>query len=143
MTRSRFRARVLAALAGLLLAACSSEKTPAPAPGIEVPKASMHAEYVSGIAAAYYCTCEEWPRSWKEMRRFDNYLHESAERGGEAPMARFDWGGIEAVVQTHVDGSLVIRPQAGSESEYIEPFAVPIPDCSRFDRSRFESGCAG
>ena len=130
----------LIGLAIVLAAGCSAKDEEKPTEAT-APKASMQAEYVSGIAAAYYCTCERWPGSWTQLRRFDDYLHAQSQHDGAAPMQRFDWSGIEAGVSVHVDGSLVVRPEAGSEKDYIQPFAVPAPDCSRFDRSRFASGC--
>jgi len=127
-------------LAACVVAACSTE-TPVKQPADAAAEPRMRIEYVSGMAAAYFCTCERWPESWAELRRFDDNLHGKAEQGGQAPLRRFDWGGIEAVVSVQVDGSLGVRPEAGSEDEYLEPFGVPVPDCSRFDRSRFESAC--
>jgi hypothetical protein len=106
---------------------------------------NAHAEYVSGIAAAYYCTCTRWPASWDEIHRFDDFLHESAKRAGEAPMKRFAWTEVRATVHVHADGSLIIRTKspmsASGDEDDFEPIAVPAPDCTRFDRNRFAGGC--
>jgi hypothetical protein len=140
---------VLAALA----AGCSSKKDPEPADAREKAKAeakvkrsNSQAEYVSGIAAAYYCTCSRWPGTWDELHRFDDFLHSRAEQGGEAPLKRFAWGDIVASLNVHADSALMIRPKdtgrdKSEDEANLEPIAVPTPDCSRFDRNRFAGGC--
>lgn len=117
------------------------------------PKSRAQAEYVSGIAAAYYCTCEEWPGSWNEMRRFDDYLHDRSAAAGEPPLKRFAWSDINATLAVHADGSLIVRTKnegrleqkngqaAKTDDDEFAPIAVPAPDCSRFDRARFAGGC--
>jgi hypothetical protein len=130
---------------------CSSNRNVEPVS--VTPKSRDQAQYVSGIAAAYYCTCEHWPGSWNEIRRFDDYLHARSEAAGEPPLKRFAWADINATVYRHTDGSLIVTPKndgrleekngeaAKASDDEFDPIAVPVPDCSRFDRSRFVSGC--
>jgi hypothetical protein len=133
----------------LAAAGCSSEK-----PVSVAPKSRDQAEYVSGIAVAYYCTCDEWPASWNELSRFDDYLHARSAAAGEPPLKRFAWSDINASVFVHSDGSFIVAPKsdahlekrggaaAKADDEDFDPIAVPAPDCTRFDRVRFASGCA-
>src|SRR5262245_60735239 len=85
-----------------VMCACSSGRVQ---PVSVTPKSLDQAQYVSGIAAAYYCTCAKWPMSWSEMRRFDDYLHARSAAAGEPPLKRFAWSDIHAVVYRHSDGS--------------------------------------
>jgi hypothetical protein len=145
--RAKGRVVLAGAAAVLLAAACSSKPPPPPQPEPASRRSTQQAGYVSGIAAAYYCTCSRWPGSWNELRRFDDYLHTRAEQQGESPMKRYAWADVSATVNTHADGSFIIRPKSplngdpGEKEENLEPIAVPTPDCSRFDRARFAGGC--
>jgi len=151
--RSRRTARALtvALAAFTVVSACSSSKPAAPT---VAPKSRNQAEYVSGIAVAYYCTCDEWPGSWTELQRFDDYLHARSAAAGEPPLKRFEWSAIHASVYRHSDGSLIVAPKnegrleekdgaaAKADEKQFAPIAVPMPDCTRFDRTRFATGCS-
>lgn len=123
----------------VLLCGCASQKQPDAAPQSKVGRSE---EYITGIAAAFYCTCQRWPQSWAELRGFDDALHALAEKSGKPALPRFEWVKYaDAKVGRSEEGYLMINLATASQSQAVG-FAVPFPDCSRFDRSVYAAACA-
>ena len=122
----------------VLACACSSQKPKDPLK----PKVGRVDTYVTGIAAAFYCTCQRWPRTWDELSTFDDALHGLAERGGKAALTRFAWGDFPdaRLGKSTEEGYLTIDFGPSKQTE-VEDVAVPFPDCSHFDRASYTSAC--
>lgn len=135
------KATILALLfmTGLLAPGCASgKKQPAPEPS----KSDRAEEYVTGIAAAFYCSCERWPASWAQLRRFDDALHALSQESGKAPLPRFAWSDYpDAETGVTEDGGYLKIALGSGASEPGKSIAVSIPDCSRFDRQALVSAC--
>ena len=116
---------------------CSAQSKPDPMR----PKVGRGEEYVTGIAAAFYCTCDRWPASWSELRGFDDRLHALSEKTGKPALQRFAWDTYtDASLGRSTEGYLTVSFGAASANDQ-GGTAVPFPDCSRFDRAKLESAC--
>lgn len=108
------------------------------------PKIGRADQYVTGIAAAFYCTCDRWPRTWDELRAFDDSLHTITQRAGKPAVPRFPWADYKdmRLGTSAEEGYLTIDFGSGADSG-AQDVAVPYPDCSRFDRAAYTDACAG
>jgi hypothetical protein len=131
----------LALLAAVALAAWLPACSAKPKSDLVKPRVGRGEEYVTGMAAAFYCTCESWPGSWKELRAFDDRLHALSQQAGKPALPRFNWGSYpEAKLGRSTEGYLTVNfgtPGADGDEEV----AVPFPDCSRFDRAKLAPAC--
>ena len=137
-----FRATRAAITVALFLAslACGCSAGANPEAAVQ-PKVGRSEEYVTGIAAAYYCACERWPNSWRELQAFDDALHVMSERSGKPALTRFEWTQYNNVkLGRSTDGYLTI--DLGPGAQQADGIAVPMPDCSRFDRTEIRPACA-
>jgi len=121
-----------------LVCGCSAETKPEPQSQSKVGRGE---EYVTGIAAAFYCACGRWPDSWRELQEFDDALHVMSERSGKPALTRFEWTQYKNVkLGRSTDGYLTI--DLGPGDQQADGIAVPMPDCSRFDRTEISPACA-
>ena len=129
---------VVVALLAVLVCGCSSQKPKDPLR----PKIGRADTYVTGIAAAFYCTCERWPRTWYELNGFDDALHALAKDAGKAALPRFAWSDYpDARVATSSEEGYLTIDFGPSKATVVEDVAVPFPDCSHFDRTVYVSAC--
>jgi len=99
------------------------------------------AVYIGSMAATHYCACGRWPKSWAELRQFDDNVHSLSRSQGQAPVSRLPW---ESVEQSRVNMTkeqrfaVTVRLKSSLEAREVE---VPVPDCSTLNPKAFTGTC--